>query len=56
VVGDRKYGARSTLMALDGKPRVALHARSLTFTHPTRAEKITVTAEVPTDWPVSENL
>jgi 23S rRNA pseudouridine1911/1915/1917 synthase len=53
VVGDRKYGAGSTLMALDGKPRVALHARALTFAHPTQAEKITVTADVPADWPGS---
>ena len=51
IVGDRKYGAASTLMALDGKPRVALHARSLTFSHPTRKEVISVTAEVPADWP-----
>ena len=51
VVGDRKYGAISTLMAGDGKPRVALHARSLSFKHPTREEVIALTAEVPGDWP-----
>jgi 23S rRNA pseudouridine1911/1915/1917 synthase len=51
IVGDRKYGARSTLLALDGRPRVALHARELTFQHPTRAEIVTVTSPLPADWP-----
>jgi 23S rRNA pseudouridine1911/1915/1917 synthase len=53
VVGDRKYGAVSTLIASDGKPRVALHARSLSFKHPTRDEVISLTAEAPKDWPGS---
>ena len=51
IVGDRKYGAQSTLIALDGRPRVALHARELTFKHPTRPEAISVVAMVPADWP-----
>jgi 23S rRNA pseudouridine1911/1915/1917 synthase len=51
IVGDRKYGARRALTALDGHPRVALHARALTFSHPTRREAIAVTAPVPADWP-----
>ena len=51
IVGDRKYGARSTLIALDGRPRVALHARELSFQHPTRAEIVTVTSPLPADWP-----
>jgi 23S rRNA pseudouridine1911/1915/1917 synthase len=51
VVGDRKYGASGVLMAVDGRPRVALHARELTFSHPTRREAIVVTAPVPADWP-----
>ncbi|HEV3168434.1 MAG TPA: RluA family pseudouridine synthase [Isosphaeraceae bacterium] len=51
IVGDRKYGARSRLIARDGRPRVALHARELRFTHPTRAEVISVTAQVPAGWP-----
>jgi 23S rRNA pseudouridine1911/1915/1917 synthase len=53
IVGDKKYGARSTLLALDGRPRVALHAFEVTFTHPTRPEAITVTAPIPQDWPRS---
>jgi 23S rRNA pseudouridine1911/1915/1917 synthase len=53
IVGDKKYGARSTLLALDGRPRVALHAFEVTFTHPTRPEAITVTAPLPRDWPRS---
>lgn len=51
ILGDRKYGARSVVNALDGHPRVALHARQLTFSHPTGRGAISVTAEVPADWP-----
>lgn len=53
IVGDRKYGARSTLRASDDGHRVALHARSLRFTHPTRSEAISVVAPVPADWPAT---
>jgi 23S rRNA pseudouridine1911/1915/1917 synthase len=51
IAGDRKYGASTTLMAVDGKPRIALHACRLTFTHPTRPEAISVDATEPADWP-----
>jgi 23S rRNA pseudouridine1911/1915/1917 synthase len=53
IVGDRKYGARSRLDALDGRPRIALHARELQFTHPTRAELLAIAAPLPADWPSS---
>ncbi len=53
IVGDRKYGARSILIAGDGRPRVALHAFELTFRHPTRPETLTVTAPMPEDWPAT---
>jgi 23S rRNA pseudouridine1911/1915/1917 synthase len=53
IVGDRKYGARSVLTAVDGLPRVALHARCLGFSHPTRRDAMCVTATVPADWPWS---
>jgi 23S rRNA pseudouridine1911/1915/1917 synthase len=53
IVGDRKYGARSRLLAGDGRPRVALHALALTFRHPTRPEDVTVTAPLPRDWPAT---
>ncbi|MBV8077896.1 MAG: RluA family pseudouridine synthase [Planctomycetaceae bacterium] len=53
IVGDRKYGASSQLLAIDGRPRVALHARQLTFTHPTQGEAISVSAPVPADWPAT---
>jgi 23S rRNA pseudouridine1911/1915/1917 synthase len=53
IVGDRKYGANGTLRALDGRPRVALHASRLTFTHPTRGGAISVDAPVPVDWPAT---
>ncbi len=51
IVGDRKYGARSTLVALDGRPRIALHARELRFKHPTRPEILAIAAPLPADWP-----
>jgi 23S rRNA pseudouridine1911/1915/1917 synthase len=51
IVGDRKYGARSSLLARDGRPRIALHALELAFTHPTRREAICVRAPLPSDWP-----
>ncbi len=42
ILGDGKYGATSRLTALDGHLRIALHARGLTFNHPTRREAISV--------------
>jgi 23S rRNA pseudouridine1911/1915/1917 synthase len=51
IVGDRKYGARTSARAIDGQARVALHAQQLTFTHPTAREAIAVTAGAPADWP-----
>ncbi len=45
IVGDKKYGS-----ALNFGNGIALHARSLTFLHPTRQEPITLTAEVPPLW------
>jgi 23S rRNA pseudouridine1911/1915/1917 synthase len=45
IYGDNKYGSRSSL-----GPGIGLHARSLTFLHPTKAEPITLTAAVPRDW------
>jgi 23S rRNA pseudouridine1911/1915/1917 synthase len=53
IVGDRKYGAKSKLMAADGHPRIALHARAIRFVHPTRREEISVDAPWPADWPTS---
>lgn len=51
IMGDRKYGAKARLKAMDGGSRIALHARSLWFTHPTRGEVIEVEAPAPADWP-----
>ncbi len=51
VLGDRKYGSTKILRAEDGGFRIALHARRLTFTHPTLREAISVEAPVPADWP-----
>jgi 23S rRNA pseudouridine1911/1915/1917 synthase len=51
ILGDRKYGSKAKLLALDGQPRVALHARRLGFTHPTRPEVIAIVAAVMADWP-----
>lgn len=51
IVGDRKYGAKTALRAVDGGLRMALHAHALSFRHPTREEAISVVAPVPADWP-----
>ncbi len=51
IRGDARYGARSRVAAMDGGGRIALHARSLRFTHPTHRGVIEVQAPVPADWP-----
>jgi 23S rRNA pseudouridine1911/1915/1917 synthase len=53
ILGDIKYGSKVRLKALDGRLRIALHARQITFTHPIRREPITIVAPVPADWPES---
>jgi len=45
IHGDRKYGSPHKF-----GPAIALHARSLTFLHPTKNEPITLIAEVPKFW------
>ena len=45
ILGDGKYGSERRL---DGA--IALHAASLTFTHPTKGEPVTVTADEPGFW------
>jgi 23S rRNA pseudouridine1911/1915/1917 synthase len=45
VFGDKRYGAAHRF-----GDAIALHARQLTFEHPTRHEAITLTAEVPPPW------
>ncbi|HEY1380918.1 MAG TPA: RluA family pseudouridine synthase [Gemmataceae bacterium] len=45
VVGDFKYGSETPFA-----PGIALHARRLTFLHPTRHEPVTVTADLPRSW------
>ncbi|GAB4139606.1 RluA family pseudouridine synthase [Thermopirellula anaerolimosa] len=45
IVGDRKYGSRRAFG--DG---IALHARRLTFLHPTEDRPIVVTASLPAAW------
>jgi tRNA pseudouridine32 synthase/23S rRNA pseudouridine746 synthase/23S rRNA pseudouridine1911/1915/1917 synthase len=42
VVGDRKYGVKG-----DAFPRLALHARSITFAHPFSGQVMTFSAQVP---------
>ena len=49
IVGDKKYGARSELP--DG--RIALHAQSMKFNHPTSKEEIIIDCPFPEDWPAS---
>ncbi len=45
VYGDAKYGSRFGF-----GPAIGLHARSLTFLHPTKHEPITLVAEIPRPW------
>ena len=42
IVGDRKYGR-----AKEDYPSLALHARSISFTHPFSGQRLTFAAEVP---------
>jgi tRNA pseudouridine32 synthase/23S rRNA pseudouridine746 synthase/23S rRNA pseudouridine1911/1915/1917 synthase len=42
VVGDRKYGKEDR-----GRPRLALHARSISFKHPFSGERVMVETKVP---------
>lgn len=51
ILGDLKYGAKSRLPAAEGGTRIALHAASLAFKHPTRGETCVVRAPLPSDWP-----
>lgn len=51
IVGDRKYGSKRLVRALDGGHRIALHARGLAFRHPTLGEVIELIAREPADWP-----
>src|SRR5579885_3267652 len=45
IYGDEKYGSGHTF-----GPAIALHARSLTFLHPTSREPVALRADVPTAW------
>ena len=45
VIGDFAYGSETPF-----PEGIALHARSLTFLHPTRREPIVLTAELPRTW------
>ncbi|MEM8864086.1 MAG: RluA family pseudouridine synthase [Planctomycetota bacterium] len=53
IVGDRKYGAQTSLPA-----GIALHAWRLALEHPVRRERLTITAPTPPAWsrfwPLSE--
>ncbi|MFO0956737.1 MAG: RluA family pseudouridine synthase [Isosphaeraceae bacterium] len=52
ILGDRKYGSKRLVRALDGGHRIALHASALEFRHPTLGEVIGLTATEPADWPL----
>jgi 23S rRNA pseudouridine1911/1915/1917 synthase len=45
IVGDLRYGSHRALGSC-----IALHARSLAFDHPTRAERVVVEAPLPAAW------
>jgi 23S rRNA pseudouridine1911/1915/1917 synthase len=53
VIGDQLYDSPVLFGPQTSDPReraIALHARSLTFCHPTTREKCTVTADTPEHW------
>lgn len=50
LLGDIKYGSRRRLAGR----RLALHALSLTVSHPVGGNKLTLTAPLPEDWPWPE--
>jgi 23S rRNA pseudouridine1911/1915/1917 synthase len=53
VFGDEHYGSTIPFGTAHTQPRdavIALHARSLTFQHPFRAEPITIAAPLPETW------
>ena len=47
LLGDVKYGSRQRL----ADHRIALHALSLTVSHPVGGKSLTLTAPLPEDWP-----
>ena len=48
IVGDGKYGGREAFLEGAVSKKLHLHARSITFPHPTRKGKVSVTAPLPT--------
>src|SRR5262249_44828172 len=53
ILGDQLYGGRRPFGPVAELPRdriVALHARSLTFTHPFRKEQVALEAPLPALW------
>ena len=48
VIGDFRYGSKTKF----GKKALALHARSLTISHPTRKEEMTFVARLEPFWPI----
>ncbi len=53
VLGDVQYG--STRSPFAEEQRIALHAHSLTFQHPVRYDPLTITAPLPSDWPMTND-
>ena len=49
VIGDFRYGSKVKF----GQKALALHARSLTISHPTRKEEITFVAQLESFWPIA---
>lgn len=47
IVGDGKYGGKEAFLAGSISKKLHLHARSITFPHPTKSGKVAVTAPLP---------
>ena len=50
IAGDETYGFKPVRSKIPSPPRVLLHARKLSFTHPANSEAMNVEASVPSDF------
>jgi 23S rRNA pseudouridine1911/1915/1917 synthase len=52
IVGDTKYGSRERYLDQTSHARIALHAESLSVTHPTLKTALKISAPKPVGWPI----
>ncbi len=49
ILGDAKYGSKKRFEG------IALHSRTLSFPHPVKKDRVTVTAPYPKNWPIASS-